>query len=82
MAQWVKNPPTMQETGVRSPSGEDTLEEGMATLSSILAWRTHGQGSLVGYSLEGHKESDMCEHTQYTANNNNSAGVPRAHSCV
>ena len=24
---------------VQSPGGEDTLEEGMATLSSILAWR-------------------------------------------
>ena len=28
---------------------EDPLEEGMATHSSILAWRIHGQGSLVGY---------------------------------
>ena len=38
----VKNPPAMQEVqemGVRSLSQEDTLEEGMATYSSILAWR-------------------------------------------
>ena len=34
----VKNPPTMQETGVRSLSPEDPLEESMATHSSILAW--------------------------------------------
>ena len=35
----VKNPPTMQETWVRSLGQEDPLEEGMATHSSILAWR-------------------------------------------
>ena len=29
----------MQETQVQSLSGEDPLEEGMATYSSILAWR-------------------------------------------
>jgi len=40
MAQLVKNPPAMQETWVRSLGWEDTLEKGMATHSSILAWRT------------------------------------------
>ena len=35
----VKNPPAMQETQVRSLGWEDPLEEGMATYSSILAWR-------------------------------------------
>jgi len=39
MAQMVKNLPAMQGTWVRSLSWEDPLEEGMATLSSILAWR-------------------------------------------
>ena len=39
MAQTVKNPPAMQETLVRSLDQEDPLEEGMATHSSILAWR-------------------------------------------
>ena len=39
MAQTVKNPPAMQENWVRSPGWEDPLEEGMATHSSILAWR-------------------------------------------
>ena len=34
-----KNLPAMQETWVWSPSWEDPLEEGMATQSSILAWR-------------------------------------------
>ena len=36
----VKNTPAMQETWVRSLGWEDPLEEGMATLSRILAWRT------------------------------------------
>ena len=35
----VKNLPTMQETRVQSLGWEDSLEEGMATDSSILAWR-------------------------------------------
>ena len=39
MAQMVKNLPVMQETGVRSLGQEDALEKGMATHSSILAWR-------------------------------------------
>ena len=39
VAQMVKNLPAMQETQVRSLSQEDPLEEGMATHSSILAWR-------------------------------------------
>ena len=42
MAQWLKNASAMQETQdmqIRSPGQEDLLEEGMATHSSILAWR-------------------------------------------
>ena len=39
VAQMVKNPPTMQDTWVQSPGWEDSLEEGMATHSNILAWR-------------------------------------------
>ena len=34
----VKNPPAMQELWVQFLSGEDALEEEMATHSSILAW--------------------------------------------
>ena len=37
--QFVKNLPTKQETWVQSLGWEDPLEEGMATHSSILAWR-------------------------------------------
>ena len=39
VAQMEKNPPGMQETRVRSLGREDALEEGMATRSSILAWK-------------------------------------------
>ena len=40
VAQLVKNPPAMWETWVRSLGGEDPLEKGMATHSSILVfWR-------------------------------------------
>ena len=35
----VKNPPAVQETQVQSLAREDPLEKGMATHSSILAWR-------------------------------------------
>ena len=37
--QIVKNPPPVEETQVQSLGQEDPLEKGMATLSSILAWR-------------------------------------------
>ena len=36
----VKNPPAMQEAQVLSLGWEDPLEKEMATLSSILAWKT------------------------------------------
>ena len=39
VAQMAKNPPAVQETWVRSLGWEDPLEEGMATHSSIRAWR-------------------------------------------
>ena len=39
MAQRVKHLSAMQETRVRSLGWEDALEKGMATHSSVLAWR-------------------------------------------
>ena len=39
MAQRIKNLPAMQETGVCSLGWADSLKKGMATHSSILAWR-------------------------------------------
>ena len=39
VAQLVKNLPAMQQTQVQSLGWEDPLEKGMATHSSVLAWR-------------------------------------------
>ena len=50
VAQSIKNPPAMQETQVGSLGLEDLLENGMATHSSILAWRIPGQESLVEHT--------------------------------
>ena len=55
----VKNLPAMQETQVQSLGWEDPLEKGMATQSSILAWRvpwTKEPGGLqsMGSQKEGH----------------------------
>ena len=48
----VKNPPAMQETGIRSLGQEDLLEKEMATYSSILAceipWTEEPGGFLWG----------------------------------
>ena len=44
MAQMVKNLPSMREIWVRPLGWEDPLEEGMATHSSIIAWRTPWTG--------------------------------------
>ena len=57
VAQTVKNPPAMQETRVRSLGQENSLEKGLTTHSSILAWRnpwTEEPGGL--YSPWGHNE--------------------------
>jgi len=51
----VKNPPAMQETWVQSLGEEDPLEKGMATHSSILAWRilrTEEPGRLQSMGLQ------------------------------
>ena len=50
-----KNLSAMQETRVRSLGWEDTLEKGMATHSSVLAWRipwTEGPGGLQSMGLQ------------------------------
>ena len=57
----VKNLPAIQETQIRSQGQEDPLEKEMATHSSVLPGKFHGQRSLVGYSPWACKESDMTE---------------------
>ena len=55
VAQLVKNQPAMCETWVQSLGWEDPLEKGMATHSSILAWRiswTEEPGRLQSMGLQ------------------------------
>ena len=59
VAQTIKNLPAMQEIPVQSLGPEDSLEKGMATHSSILAWRipwTEKPGGLqsMGVARVGH----------------------------
>ena len=61
MAQMVKNLPAMQVSWVYSLVWEDSLQKGMATYYSILAWNAHGQRSLAGCTPWIYKESDTAE---------------------
>ena len=67
MTQTVRNMPTLWETRVQSLGREDTLEKGMATHTSILAWRVPwteepvGQGGRDLKSMGRCKESDVPE---------------------
>ena len=65
----VKNLPAMQETQVGSLSGEDPLEKGMATHSSILAWRNPWTEEPAGYSPWGWHELDTTERLTHTTHN-------------
>ena len=58
----VKNLPAMQETRVRSLGREDPLEKGMASHSSILAWRISWSEKPGGLQHVGAIKSDMTEH--------------------
>ena len=70
VAQMVKNMPAVQEIWVQSLDQEDPLEKGMATHSSVLAWKIPWtERSLASYSPWGHKELDRTE--QLNNNNNN-----------
>ena len=53
----------MQVTWVQSLGWEDSLKEGMATYSSILAEESCGQKSLAGYGPRRHIELDTTEAT-------------------
>ena len=62
VAQIVKKLPAVPETWVQSLGCEDPLEEGMATHSSILAWRIPMvRGAWWTVVRGGHKKSDTTE---------------------
>ena len=57
----IKNPPTMQETWVQSLGWQEPLEEGMATHSSILAWRIPTDREAWRRTVHGVAELDTTE---------------------
>ena len=61
VAQLVKSLPAMWETWVQSLDWEDPLEEGMATQSSIIAWRNSMDRGAWRPTVHGVAESDMTE---------------------
>ena len=61
VAQTVKNLPAMKKTWVRSLGQEDPLEKGIATHSSVLAWRTPWIEEPDGQQSMGSQESDVTE---------------------
>ena len=61
---------------VQSLGGEDPIEKGMATHSSILPGEVHGQRSLAGYSPQGHKEWDTTEQLTISLSLMNQVGFP------
>ena len=69
----VKNLPAVRETWVPSLGGEDPLEKGTATHSSILVWRIPWT---EGYSRQGRKGSDTTERLN---NNKLGTGVKEFH---
>ena len=62
MSQMVDSPPAMQKMWVRSLGQEDPLEKGVATHSSILAWRVPWTEEPV----HGVVESDMTEQVTFS----------------
>ena len=61
VAETVKNPPAMQKTWVQFLDWEDPLEGGMATHSSILAWRIPLNRRAWRPTVRGVADSDMTE---------------------
>ena len=51
---------------VQSLAWGDPLDQGIATPQVFLPGKPYGQSNLAGYSLQGHKESDMTEETEHT----------------
>ena len=56
----IKNPPAVRETWVQSLGQEDPLGKGMATHSSVLAWRIPWTGAWWA-TIHGAAESDTTE---------------------
>ena len=76
VAQWVNNPPAVQEMRVQAPDPEDPLEQDLATHSTILAWRipwTAEPGGLQSVALQRARQDWAAEHTCKKAKNSSKA---------
>ena len=73
VAQMVKNLPAMQETQVQPLGPEEPLEEGMATHSSILAWRIPWAEEPSGLQSLG---SQRVEHDWVTKHTHTHTHIP------
>ena len=75
-----KNPPALWETWVRSLGWEDSMEEGMATHSSILAWRIlmdrgAWQVTVYGVAKSQTQLSDYAQHILIPKHQGRNPGV-------
>ena len=75
VAQLVKIPAVMQETPIQSLSSEDPLEEGMATHSSILAWRIPMDRGAWKATVHGVSRSERLSIAQHTAAGGSPSGT-------
>ena len=66
MAQAVNKVPAVRGTRIRSLGQEDPLEKGMATHSSMLAWKIPWTEESGGLQSMGCKESDTTEQLTHT----------------
>ena len=66
VSQMVKNPAAMQETWVQSLGREVPWRRAQQSTPVFLPGDSHGQRSLVGYSPQGHKESDKTERLTFS----------------
>ena len=66
VAQMVKNLPAMLENWIQSLGREDPLEKGVATHSSILAWRIPWAEKPGGLQSMGSKELDTTKVAEHS----------------
>ena len=66
VAQWVKNPPAMQETQVQSHGLGIPWRRSWQPTPVFLPGESYGQWSLTNYSSQGCKELDLTEMTAHT----------------
>ena len=83
VAQTVKNLPAMLETWVQSLGWEDSLEEGLATHSSILAWRIPVNRGAWWVTVHGVAKSQtgLNDYAQHSAGRYQ-VSVSSSHKCL